>query len=344
MNKKVIIIAEAGVNHNGNFDNAKKLILAAANAGADYVKFQTFKADKLVSKDAQKAEYQKANLKEVGDTQYEMLKKLEMSEDWHYELIKYANECGIKFLSTGFDEDSIDFLNSLNIDLFKVPSGEITNKPYLEHIAKKGKPIILSTGMSTLNEVRDAIRVLQNNGISNSNLTVLHCNTEYPTPMSDVNLKAMNSLQEEFEINIGYSDHTIGIEVPIAAVALGAMLIEKHLTLDRTMDGPDHLASLTPEELKLMVVSIRNIEFAISGSGIKEPSLSEQKNSLIARKSIHTNKLIKKGQTIKKEDLIMMRPGDGISPMLIESVIGSLANKNLPEGYKISKTDLTKRI
>ena len=344
MNKKVIIIAEAGVNHNGNFDNAKKLILAAANAGADYVKFQTFKADKLVSREAQKAEYQKANLKEEGDSQYDMLKKLEMSEAWHYKLIKYANECGIKFLSTGFDEDSIDFLNSLNIDLFKVPSGEITNKPYLEHIAKKGKPIILSTGMSTLNEVRDAIRVLQNNGISNSNLTVLHCNTEYPTPMSDVNLKAMNSLQEEFEINIGYSDHTIGIEVPIAAVALGAMLIEKHLTLDRTMDGPDHLASLTPEELKLMVVSIRNIEFAISGSGIKEPSLSEQKNSLIARKSIHTNKLIKKGQTIKKEDLIMMRPGDGISPMLIESVIGSLANKNLPEGYKISKTDLTKRI
>jgi N-acetylneuraminate synthase/N,N'-diacetyllegionaminate synthase len=344
MNKKVIIIAEAGVNHNGNLDNAKKLILAAANAGADYVKFQTFKADKLASKDAQKAEYQKVNLKEIGDTQYEMLKKLEMPEDWHYQLINYANECGIKFLSTGFDEESIDFLDSLNIDLFKVPSGEITNKPYLEHIAKKGKPIILSTGMSTLEEVRDAISVLKDNGIPNNNLTVLHCNTEYPTPMEDVNLLAMNTIQNVLGLQVGYSDHTLGIEVPIAAVALGAVLIEKHLTLDRTMDGPDHLASLTPEELKLMVVSIRNIEFAISGSGIKEPSLSEQKNSLIARKSIHTNKLIKKGQTIKKEDLIMMRPGDGISPMLIESVIGSLTNKNLPQGYKISLTDLTKRI
>jgi N-acetylneuraminate synthase/N,N'-diacetyllegionaminate synthase len=344
MNSKVIIIAEAGVNHNGDFENAKKLILAAANAGADYVKFQTFKADKLVSKDAQKAEYQKANLKQEGGSQYDMLKKLEMSEAWHYELIKYANECGIKFLSTGFDEESIDFLDSLNIDLFKIPSGEITNKPYLEHIAKKGKPIVISTGMSNLQEIKHAVEVIQNHQIDKNYITILHCNTEYPTPMQDVNLLAMNTIQNELGIQVGYSDHTLGIEVPIAAVALGAVLIEKHFTLDRNMVGPDHLASLTPEELKQMVTLIRNIEVAISGSGIKEPSLSEQKNLLIARKSIHSNKIINKGQTIKKEDLIMMRPGDGISPMLIESVIGSLANKNLPQGYKISQTDLTKRI
>jgi N-acetylneuraminate synthase/N,N'-diacetyllegionaminate synthase len=344
MNNKVIIIAEAGVNHNGDFENAKKLILAAANAGADYVKFQTFKADKLVSKDAKKAEYQKANLKEDGDTQYDMLKKLEMSETWHYELIKYANECGIKFLSTGFDEDSIDFLDSLNIDLFKVPSGEITNKPYLEHIAKKGKPIVISTGMSNLQEIKDAVEVIQNHQFDINNITILHCNTEYPTPMQDVNLLAMKTIQKELGVKVGYSDHTLGIEVPIAAVALGAVLIEKHFTLDRNMIGPDHVASLTPEELKQMVSSIRNIELAISGNGIKEPSLSEQKNLLIARKSLHTNKIIKKGQTIKKEDLIMMRPGDGISPMLIEGVIGSLVNKKLPQGYKISQTDLTKRI
>ena len=344
MNNKVIIIAEAGVNHNGDFENAKKLILAAANAGADYVKFQTFKADKLVSKEAQKAEYQKANLKEDGDTQYDMLKKLEMSEAWHYELIKYANECSIKFLSTGFDEDSIDFLDSLNIDLFKVPSGEITNKPYLEHIAKKGKPIVISTGMSNLQEIKDAVEVIQNHQIGKNKITILHCNTEYPTPMQDVNLLAMKTIQKELGVQVGYSDHTLGIEVPIAAVALGAVLIEKHFTLDRNMIGPDHLASLTPDEIKQMVTSIRNIELAISGNGIKEPSISEQKNLLIARKSIHTNKIIKKGQTIKKEDLIMMRPGDGISPMLIEGVIGSFANKNLPQGYKISQTDLTKRI
>jgi N,N'-diacetyllegionaminate synthase len=344
MNNKVIIIAEAGVNHNGNFENAKKLILAAANSGADYVKFQTFKADKLVSKDAQKAEYQKANLKEDGVTQYEMLKKLEMPELWHYDLIKYANECGIKFLSTGFDEESIDFLDSLNIDLFKVPSGEITNKPYIEHIAKKGKPIVISTGMSNLQEIKEAVDVIQYHQISIKNIIILHCNTEYPTPMQDVNLLAMKTIQNELGVQVGYSDHTLGIEVPIAAVALGAVLIEKHFTLDRSMVGPDHLASLTPEELKQMVTSIRNIELAITGNGIKEPSKSEQKNLLIARKSIHTNKIIKKGQTIKKEDLIMMRPGDGISPMLIEDVIGSFANKNLPQGYKISQTDLTKRI
>jgi len=322
MEYKVIIIAEAGVNHNGDFENAKKLILAAANAGADYVKFQTFKADKLVSKDAQKAEYQKANLKEDGDSQYDMLKKLEMSEAWHYDLIKYANECGIKFLSTGFDEDSIDFLDSLNIDLFKVPSGEITNKPYLEHIAKKGKPIVISTGMSNLQEIKDAVEVIQNHQIGKNKITILHCNTEYPTPMQDVNLLAMKTIQNELGVQVGYSDHTLGIEVPIAAVALGAVLIEKHFTLDRNMIGPDHLASLTPDELKQMVTSIRNIELAISGSGAKEPSESELKNIKIARKSIHLLKPVLKGNTISLQDLVMKRPSNGISPMKIDDVIG----------------------
>ena len=340
MNTKVIIIAEAGVNHNGDFENAKKLILAAANAGADYVKFQTFKADKLVSRDALKAEYQKANLKEEGDTQYDMLKKLEMSEAWHYDLIEYANECGIKFLSTGFDEDSIDFLDSLNIDLFKVPSGEITNKPYLEHIAKKGKPIILSTGMSTLEEVRDAISVLQINGIPNNNLTVLHCNTEYPTPMSDVNLKAMNFLKKEFKINIGYSDHTLGIEVPIAAVSLGAKVIEKHFTLDKNMEGPDHKASLEPNELKSMINAIRNIEIALSGSGKKEVTESEMKNILVARKSIHLKKSLNAGDYIKEDDLVMKRPGTGISPMEIGLVIGKKVLQNLAEDHMLNYKDL----
>ena len=328
MNKKVIIIAEAGVNHNGDFENAKKLILAAANAGADYVKFQTFKADILVSKDAQKAEYQKANLKEDGDSQYDMLKKLEMSEAWHYELIKYANECGIKFLSTGFDEGSIDFLDSLKIDLFKVPSGEITNKPYLKHIAKKGKPIVISTGMSNLQEIKDAVEVLKKYQVSNNEITILHCNTEYPTPMQDVNLHAMNTIQNELGVNVGYSDHTLGIEVPIAAVALGAVLIEKHFTLDRNMDGPDHLASLIPEELMQMVASIRNIEKAISGNGIKEASESEKKNIKIARKSIVAKSEIIKGELFSDLNITTKRPGNGISPMKWDDVIGQVAQKN----------------
>jgi len=339
MNNKVIIIAEAGVNHNGNYESAKKLILAAASAGADYVKFQTFKADKLVSKYAQKADYQKANVKESGDTQYGMLKKLEMSEEWHYELIKYSNECGIKFLSTGFDEERIDFLDSLNIDFFKVPSGEITNKPYLEHIAKKGKPIVISTGMSNLQEIKDAVDIFQKHQITKRDITILHCNTEYPTPMQDVNLLSMNIIQKELGVNVGYSDHTLGIEVPIAAVALGAKVIEKHFTLDKNMEGPDHKASLDPFELKQMVKSIRNIEKALMGSGFKEPSASEIKNIQIARKSIHTNKPLEKGHVIKKDDLIMMRPGDGISPMDIDLYLNKQIATSLPEGYKISKSD-----
>ena len=340
MNSKVIIIAEAGVNHNGDFENAKKLILAAANAGADYVKFQTFKADKLVSIDAQKAEYQKVNLKGGEDTQYEMLKKLEMSEDWHYELIKYAEDCGIKFLSTGFDESSIDFLVSLNIDLLKVPSGEITNKPYLEHIAKKNKPIIISTGMSTIGEIGEAIDILIENKITKEDITILHCNTEYPTPMNDVNLLAMNYIKKQFGVRVGYSDHTMGIEVPIAAVALGARVIEKHFTLDKAMDGPDHKASLEPAELQAMVKAIRNIELAISGSGEKEVSESEMKNIIVARKSIHLNNAMKAGQQIQKKDLVMKRPGDGISPMKIDSVIGKIVSQDLQKDHKLELKDL----
>jgi N-acetylneuraminate synthase/N,N'-diacetyllegionaminate synthase len=339
MIKKVIIIAEAGVNHNGDFELAKILILEAANAGADYVKFQTFKADKLVSKDAQKAEYQKTNLKEGGDTQYEMLKKLEMSEEWHYKLIKYAKECGIKFLSTGFDEDSIDFLDSLKIDLFKIPSGEITNKPYLEHIAKKGKPVVISTGMSNLQEIKDAIDVFQKYQISKNDITILHCNTEYPTPMQDVNLLAMNTIQKVLEINVGYSDHTLGIEVPIAAVALGAVIIEKHFTLDRNMVGPDHLASLVPEELKQMISSIRNIEKAISGSGVKQPSDSEKKNLSVVRKSLHYKDDLIKGSIIKKQNLITLRPGNGISPMNYEEIIGKTLSRNVLKNELIKTTD-----
>jgi len=340
MNNKVIIIAEAGVNHNGNFENAKKLIQAASNAGADYVKFQTFKADKLVSIDAQKAEYQKVNLTGGEDTQYEMLKKLEMSEDWHYELIKYAEDCGIKFLSTGFDESSIDFLVSLNIDLLKVPSGEITNKPYLEHIAKKNKPIIISTGMSTIGEIGEAIDILIENKITKEDITILHCNTEYPTPMNDVNLLAMNYIKKQFGVRVGYSDHTMGIEVPIAAVALGARVIEKHFTLDKAMDGPDHKASLEPAELQAMVKAIRNIELAISGSGEKEVSESEMKNIIVARKSIHLNNAMKAGQQIQKKDLVMKRPGDGISPMKIDSVIGKIVSQDLQKDHKLELKDL----
>ena len=341
MDNKVIIIAEAGVNHNGDYENAKKLILAAANAGADYVKFQTFKADKLVTKESQKAEYQIINLKENGDTQYEMLKKLEMPEAWHYDLIKYANDCGIKFLSTGFDEDSIDFLDSLNIDLFKIPSGEITNKPYLEHIAKKGKPIVISTGMSNLQEIKDAVVVLQAHQIAKNKITILHCNTEYPTPMQDVNLLAMKTIQNELGVQVGYSDHTLGVEVPIAAVALGAVLIEKHFTLDRNLVGPDHLASLTPEELKQMVTSIRNIELAISGNGVKEASESEKKNINIARKSIHIKNDLTSGHIIKMEDLIMKRPGDGISPMQLDQIVGKKTLADLKKDNKLTFKDIS---
>jgi N,N'-diacetyllegionaminate synthase len=340
MPDKVIIIAEAGVNHNGDLELAKKLIDAAAEAGADYVKFQTFKAEKLVSQVASKAEYQVVNTQDEEGSQYTMLKKLELSDDWHYELRAYAENKNIKFLSSGFDEESIDFLSSLGMDLYKIPSGEITNRHYLERIASKQHNTILSTGMADMSEIGDAIEVLTSSGLTAGQITILHCNTQYPTPMTDVNLLAMNVIRDEFGIKVGYSDHTLGIEISIAAVALGAVVIEKHFTLDRTMPGPDHKASLEPDELKAMVSAIRNVELALSGNGIKTPSPSEACNKLIARKSIHLAASLSAGQIISIEDLEMKRPGDGISPMLINEVLGKKVKNNLLREHKLSFNDL----
>lgn len=325
--EKVIIIAEAGVNHNGDIEVAKKLIDAAADAGVDYVKFQTFKADKLVTKSASRANYQDSNTGDK-DSQHEMLKKLEISEEMHQDLKHYCESKNIKFLSTAFDLESLAFLKTLGLKLAKIPSGEITNLPYLRAMAKLFPEIILSTGMSNIDEIKAAFRVLIENGTKQENITILHCNTEYPTPMEDVNLKAMLDIQKQLNTKIGYSDHTLGIEVPIAAVALGAKLIEKHFTLNRNLRGPDHKASLEPEELKAMVTSIRNIEKAISGSGIKEPSPSEAKNKPIARKSIIASQNIKKGEVFSKKNLTIKRPGTGLSPMLWDEVIGQIAKRD----------------
>lgn len=320
--RHTIIIAEAGVNHNGDLAMAKELIDVAADAGVDFVKFQTYKTEKIVSKHAQKASYQQKNLQSADNSQYSMLKALELSNEMHIQLQAHCQKRNIHFLSTGFDEASIDYLDSLNIQLYKIPSGEITNKPYLQHIASKKKPIILSTGMATLNEISDAIEVLLQQGITKEMLTILHCNTEYPTPMEDVNLKAMLTIQQEFGIKTGYSDHTLGIEVPIAAVALGASVIEKHFTLNRNLPGPDHRASLEPSELSAMVQAIRNIEKALSGTGIKTPSRSEQKNIQAARKSIVAATTIKRGEIFSPQNLTVKRPGNGISPMQWDQVIG----------------------
>lgn len=319
---KVIIIAEAGVNHNGNIEIAKQLIDAAAAAGVDYVKFQTFKAENLVNINAPKADYQIENTQNEKESQFQMLKKLELSIENHFELIDYCKQKKINFFSTAFDTESLDFLNSLNFNLFKIPSGEITNYPYLVKIGSLKKEIIISTGMCNMQEIEEAIVVLENAGTDRNNITVLHCNTEYPTPMQDVNLKAMLDIQKALNVAIGYSDHTLGIEVPIAAVALGATVIEKHFTLDRNLPGPDHAASLEPSEIKKMVKAIRNIELAISGDGLKSPSDSELKNINIARKSIHINKNIEKGSYLTPEDLIMLRPGNGISPMQFKNIVG----------------------
>jgi len=334
MSNKVIIIAEAGVNHNGDMNIAKKLIDAAANAGVDFVKFQTFKTEKLVSKKAQKASYQSENLKGEDNSQFNMLKKLELSPENHFELIEYSKSKGVEFLSTAFDLESLAFLDSLNLKVFKVPSGEITNKPYLQAIAKTQKPAIISTGMANMKEIEESISVFISGGYQAKDITVLHCNTQYPTPFEDVNLSAMKTIGDTFGVKIGYSDHTNGIEVPTAAVALGATLIEKHFTLDKTMEGPDHVASLDPIELKAMVNAIRNIELAL-GNGIKAPTPSESKNLVAARKSIHLAKPIKKGENLKEEHLIMKRPGDGISPMDFESVLGRKVNVDLEEDSQL---------
>jgi len=339
MRNKVLIIAEAGVNHNGSLEMAKKLIDAAARAGADMVKFQTFKADRLVSQSAKKAAYQQNNIQSDDDSQYNMLKALELSDSDHHELIEYASQKNIAFFSTAFDVEGLDYLNSLGFSQFKIPSGEITNYPYLRKLAEIGKPVILSTGMADTNEIADALEVLQS-GIAIEHLTVLHCNTEYPTPFADVNLKAMLNIGERFGVHIGYSDHTLGISVPVAAVALGATVIEKHFTLDRTLPGPDHVASLEPDELKEMVKSIREIEWAISGDGIKKPSESEVKNKAIVRKSIHLARDVKAGSIIKNEDLIPLRPAEGISPMRWNEVLGKTANKDLNAFNMLNMNDL----
>ena len=340
MKNKVTIIAEAGVNHNGELDKALQLIEVAAIAGADFVKFQTFKTENLVDKKAQKASYQEKNINDVG-SQFDMLKKLEIPEEWYEQLISHCNKNNIGFLSTGFDEECVDFLDEIGCLLFKVPSGDITNKRYLEHIALKGKPMVISTGMATTDEIKDALDTCKEMGVKLSDITVLHCNTQYPTPFEDVNLMAMLAIANEFDVAIGYSDHTMGIEVPIAAVALGATLIEKHFTLDRSLPGPDHKASLEPLELKAMVASIRNIEMALSGSGKKEPSLSEINNKTAARKSIHLTSDISAGTTIKEAHLKMLRPGDGISPMEIDNVIGKVARKDLSANSKLNWKDIS---
>ena len=326
---RTIIIAEAGVNHNGDINLAKQLIDKAGEAGVDYVKFQMFKADKVVSKNASKADYQKQTTGN-NESQLDMVKRLEISIDEYRELNEYCSDKDVDIFATAFDLDSIDTMNKYKPEVIKIPSGEITNLPYLEKLCNIDyKPwIYLSTGMCTLSEIETAIGVLHSNG--QNKITVLHCNTEYPTPMVDVNLRAMQTIGTAFDVEVGYSDHTLGIEVPIAAVALGARVIEKHFTLDRSMEGPDHKASLEPDELKQMVSSIRNIEKAL-GSTIKQPTKSELKNKDIARKSIVADSNIKKGDILTVDNITVKRPGTGISPMLWYDVIGTAATKDYLE-------------
>lgn len=318
---KVFIIAEAGVNHNGSIEIARKLVDEAALAGADAVKFQTFKAENLVSKDAKKADYQMETT-DGNESQFDMLKKLELTPDMHRELIEYCSQKKIMFLSTPFDIDSLQYLLQCGIEIIKIPSGEITNYPYLREVGRTGRPVILSSGMSGLDEVKAAVNVLQEYG--SRDITVLHCNTEYPTPYSDVNLKAMLTIKEALGVSVGYSDHTSGIGVPIAAAALGADVIEKHFTLDKNMDGPDHKASLEPHELREMIRQIRNIELAL-GDGQKVPSESEKKNIDIVRKSIVAKKVIKQGHIFTEENITTKRPGNGLSPMRWNEIIGQRA-------------------
>lgn len=322
----ILIIAEAGVNHNGDISLAKKLIDAAVDAGADLVKFQTFSADRLATRQAEKADYQIVTTGS-SETQHDMLSRLEMSPEMHHELIAYCNARKIKFFSTGFDIESVDFLVSLGINHFKIPSGEITNLPYLRHIGQLAKPVIISTGMATMGDIEAAIDVLDQAGTTRSLITVLHCTTEYPTPMAEVNLRAMQSMQAAFGVRVGYSDHTTGIEVAIAAAALGATVIEKHFTLDRKLLGPDHKASLEPDELKTMVSAIRNIEIAL-GDGVKRLTPSEIHNKSVARKSLVARKVIKLGEVFSVENITTKRPGTGLSPMTWDSVMGRKAARD----------------
>ncbi len=330
--KRTFIIAEAGVNHNGSLELAKKMIDAAVDAGSDAVKFQTFLADKVVCKSAQKADYQRQTT-DRAESQYEMIKRLELDADAHRELIAYCRQKDIQFLSSPFDLESIDLLHNLGLETFKIPSGEITNLPYLRKIGILKKEIILSTGMADLGEIEAALDILVTAGTTLNKIAVLHCNTEYPTPMQDVNLRAMLTIKAASPgIRVGYSDHTLGIEVPVAAVAMGASIIEKHFTLSKNMEGPDHKASLEPDELKAMVRAIHNIEKAL-GSEIKKPSPSELKNKPVARKSIVAARDIKEGEEFTEENLTTKRPGTGISPMRWDEVIGRKADRD----YKVDE-------
>lgn len=340
MRKHVLIIAEAGVNHNGSIELAKKLIDVAADAGADYVKFQTFRSELLVSRSAEKAKYQVQNMSAESDSsQLGMLKKLELSYEDHLELMQHCSSRNIQFLSSPFDTESIGMLKEFGIILWKIPSGEITNLPYLEAIGALKQEVILSTGMSDLNEIKKAVAVLEDAGTPKARIKVLHCNSEYPTPFEDVNLRAMNEISRELDVVVGYSDHTEGIEVAVAAVALGAEVVEKHFTLDKSMDGPDHKASLDPGELRKLISSIRNIESAL-GDGEKRPSQSETPNIPIVRKSIHLKNNMSEGQVIEEKDLVMLRPGDGISPMDIAKILQRRTAKNLAEGNKLNWSDI----
>jgi N-acetylneuraminate synthase len=321
---RTLIIAEAGVNHGGDLSVARDMVRAAAAAGADLVKFQTFDANESISRFAPKAEYQKKATGE-DESQLDMVRQLELSRADHEALLEECRQAGIGFFSTGFDFASIDLLVELGADRIKVPSGEITNLPLLRHIAAKRLPVILSTGMSDMAEIEQALEVLETGGVPRTRITVLHCNTEYPTPLEDVNLRAMNAIGSAFGVAVGYSDHTLGIDVAVAAVALGACVIEKHFTLSRSLPGPDHQASLEPDELAAMVRAIRNVEIALSGSGVKEVAASERKNRAIARKSIVARRAIAQGEVFAPDNLATKRPGTGISPMRWDDVIGQAA-------------------
>lgn len=357
--QRTYIIAEAGVNHNGSLEYAKQLINVAAEAGADAVKFQTFKAEKLVSKSARKAEYQK-KATDQKETQYEMLKKLEMNDEWHFELINHAKECGIDFLSTPFDLDSVDLLvNKFELPRLKISSGELTNSLLLLKIAKAGKPVILSTGMCTLGDIETALGVLAFGYVCHDekpssrafqeayfsqagqaslmkNVTLLHCTTEYPAPFHETNLRVMDTLRLAFNLPVGFSDHTEGIAIPVAAVALGARMIEKHFTLDRTLPGPDHRASLEPAELKQMVTSIRQVEAALGGSS-KCPTVTEMKNMTVARKSVVASRPIQKGERFTEQNLTVKRPGDGLSPTLYWDLIGEVSDRDYIEDEAVKR-------
>ncbi len=335
---KVYFIAEAGVNHNGSLDNAKKLIDIAKISGADAVKFQTFIPELVISKNAEKAAYQKLTTGKQ-ESQLDMVRKLYLDVKAHQEIMAHCKKAGIEFLSTPFDLTSIDTLHELGLTTLKIPSGEVTNFPYLKKLGKLNKRIILSTGMCYLGEIENAINVIVEAGTQRKNISLLHCNTEYPTPMQDVNLLAMNTMRDAFKLATGYSDHTLGIEVAIAAVALGATIIEKHFTLDKNMEGPDHKASLEPHELKMMVTAIRNIEKAM-GDGIKRPSPSESKNINIARKSIHIANNLSQGHVLTENDLVIKRPGDGIASGLLNQVTGRKLKSNLSEDHQLKWEDL----